>query len=187
MKIMPSCLLTPPSGYSFQPDLICQLCCHQRHPRAHRSGWTLDLHACFPSTQPSPSNPSSRSDYQPSQGTSSNSLKFITQLTCSHIFLSFACGQLRVTRSHFISKELCPVISCPKWPKGCFQVYHNRLTYLGFIFRFLPWLPLSVYFFQSYNNFEICLQIIKSHNINSFCFFSFSQCYRANLTLILTF
>ena len=114
MKIIPSCLLTPPSGYSFQPDLICQLCCHQRHPRAHRSGWTLDLHACFPSTQPSPSNPSSRSDYQPSQGTSSNSLKFITQLTCSHIFLSFACGQLRVTRSHFISKELCPVISCPK-------------------------------------------------------------------------
>lgn len=61
-----------------------------------------------------PSNPSSRSDYQPNQGTSSNSLKFITQLICSHIFLSFACGQLRVTRSHFISKELCPVISCPK-------------------------------------------------------------------------
>lgn len=52
MKIIPSSLLTPPSGCSFQPDLICKLCCHQHLPRAHPSGLTLDLHACFPSTQP---------------------------------------------------------------------------------------------------------------------------------------
>ena len=122
----------------------------QRLLRAHQSGRTLDLCACFPSIQPSPLHPSSPSDYQPNQGTSSNSLKFITQLICSHIFLSFACGQLRVARSHFISKELCPVISCPKCPKGCFQVSPNRLTYLGFIFRFLHWRPLSVYLFSKW-------------------------------------
>lgn len=118
MKIIPSSLLTPPTGCFFQPDLICQLCCHQRSPTRPDPGPPCSLTTELSSPAPV---------FQVRLSTKSGDPFKFSKIHCfvSKWWYATTIFSFQLSEgghvTHFLSEDLGPIVSSPKCPEGSSQ------------------------------------------------------------------